>query len=508
MKINKHTKYLVGLTLFVSIAHAAPRSPGKDDFASTTVNQETTIHVLDNDSGRNLRLTEVDISSANGGIVRKSADNLFVYYTPKADYTGNDEFWYTFQDARRRSNSAKVTVTINSNSDSTIDTDTNTVTTDTTNPVDSYTGWPVATTDVVSTSINTPISIPVLENDLGQSLSITESNAYTQHGGTTSVIGRSINFQPAANFTGVDTFWYAIVDPDGRSNSTQVTINITEIDSGSSDGIDTAPAGSAVFDLVTMQNDILHGTNFQYDSNYQPETGGFVYFNIDSAPAGATELLFIQGSSPSSLIPNQLVTYIGVDGEYYTSSVATVQNNTITLKQPLKVAIARGTNLQNFYSDASHPHVGGLSAVADLALRKLNDPSLNAGKHVLLGDSWFASGFVEERLGERLPNAKIINKGVGGNTSFDLLSRFELDVIPESPDVVWLIAGTNDYFMETSKVVFIANMKSLIEKITAMGARPIVFDSSLAPLMYGSDSLLQLSKSYATGLAEINVNTF
>ena len=486
MKLGNYSGLLLSALLLSGTTSAAPRSQGVqgvDDTVATDVNLETIVRVLDNDIGRKLRLTTVSGSSVNGGLVRISADRTYLYYTPKTDYTGSDQFSYDFEDSRGGSGSAQVSVTI---ADAVF--------------VDDNTSWPVAIADIASTTINTSVNIPVLENDLGQSLQITESNAYTEFGGTTTVIGSGITYTPRTDFTGEDSFWYAISDSQGRTNSVKVTV--TTIDGGG----DNSTVGLLNFDLVPMQSNVMYGVNFQYSASGQPETGGFVNFNIHSAAAGATELQFRRGSSPSALIPNQLVTYIGVDGQYYTSSIDQVKSKSITLKQPVKVAIAQGTNLQNFYSDGAHAHVGGMSAIVDFALREFNDSSLNAGKHVLLGDSWFTQGYVEGRLRDRLQNASVVSKGIGGNKASDLLSRFDQDVTAESPDVVWLIAGTNDYYSEVTKDIFVNNMRQLIEKIIAIGARPIVFDSSLAPLVYGSDHLLQLSKSYAAGLAEIQLD--
>ena len=41
---------------------------------------------------------------------------------------------------------------------------------------------------------------------------------------------------------------------------------------------------------------------------------------------------------------------------------------------------------------------------------------------------------------------EIINKGIGGNNTRDLISRVEKDVISEKPDIVIMMVGTNDMF--------------------------------------------------------------
>ncbi len=104
------------------------------------------------------------------------------------------------------------------------------------------------------------------------------------------------------------------------------------------------------------------------------------------------------------------------------------------------------------------------------------------------GDSWIAGdGSTPEResiltqLAIELPQATIINKGSGGNTITDLLSRFDTDVVPLNPDYVIVNTGTNDSYNPSSGTFFpnavdyfAYSMNELISRIMAIGARPIV----------------------------------
>ncbi|PWQ95258.1 Ig-like domain-containing protein [Leucothrix arctica] len=80
------------------------------DTAETTVNTSAIIDVLANDAGIGLSLKSVNTSSVRWGTV--AITNGKLSYTPYADFEGVDEFWYVFEDAWGRTNSAKVVVNV------------------------------------------------------------------------------------------------------------------------------------------------------------------------------------------------------------------------------------------------------------------------------------------------------------------------------------------------------------------------------------------------------------
>jgi acyl-CoA thioesterase-1 len=49
-----------------------------------------------------------------------------------------------------------------------------------------------------------------------------------------------------------------------------------------------------------------------------------------------------------------------------------------------------------------------------------------------------------EMLRERLPGARIVNAGINGDTTLNLLRRVERDVVPWHPDLIVLLVGLND----------------------------------------------------------------
>ena len=72
-------------------------------------------------------------------------------------------------------------------------------------------------------------SIPVLENDHGNGLVIKPDSVTTPNQGGTAVInGVNIDYTPAVNFHGVETFNYTVVDGEKEATTT-VTVTVTEI---------------------------------------------------------------------------------------------------------------------------------------------------------------------------------------------------------------------------------------------------------------------------------------
>ncbi|SKA31158.1 GDSL-like Lipase/Acylhydrolase family protein [Chitinophaga eiseniae] len=74
----------------------------------------------------------------------------------------------------------------------------------------------------------------------------------------------------------------------------------------------------------------------------------------------------------------------------------------------------------------------------------------------------------------------VINKGVAGNSTADLLARVEKDVVALQPDLVVLMAGTND-MVNSHKLVpygqYAAQYRQLVRRIRQAGARVVLMTS-------------------------------
>ena len=476
-------------------AHSSRWPTGTPDNVTVSSGQRIFIPVLKNDSGQGLSLIEVNTTTVALGSVQMNASRTALYYTSKTGFTGKDSFWYAFQDKQGRTNSTQVFLNVTSRPRKRV------TTSHTSAGNKNYSGWPVATEDRVKVSANSSVSIPVLDNDVGDRLKLIEVNDWTVNGGRASIAGNNVVYRPKQDYVGQDSFWYNFIDARGRKNSTQVKVTIT---SSSITEYKPAPRaaaegrgrGNAGAVYLPMHVDFLKNQRFIWG-----EVGGTQSMQVvKAADAGSTQLNVSNGFT---LKDNQLITYLATDGDYYTVATGKSSATTVNLRTPLPQAIASGGTIWNFYNDGSHPNTIGLRSLTDFALRNNNLSALDAGKHVMLGDSWFSTPGIKERLTEKLPGAQIINKGVGGNTSANMLERFDTDVASLKPDVVWLMAGTNDYFQRVSVEAYAANMKKLIRKINAIGAKAMVFDTSVAQLMSGSNALTEVSHQYARAVSNL-----
>ena len=466
-------------------AYSSAWPTGVADSVTVTTGQRLYIPVLANDSGEGLSLQEVNTTTVALGSVQMDSSRTALYYTSKAGFTGQDSFWYAFKDNQGRTNSTQVFLNVL--------------------PVqpqraavsqsNNYSGWPVANVDTIKVSKNVSVTIPVLNNDSGDRLRLTEVNDWTVNGGRASIENNAVLYHPKENYVGQDSFWYNFSDARGRTNSAEVKVTII----GNSPAVSPKRASSrggtgAV--RIPMHTDFLKGQHFVWG-----EVGGMQSMQATSpASVGSSQL---QVSNGFALKDNQLITYLSTNGQYYTVAISQSSGNTIFLKTRLPAPIAQSGKIWNFYDNGSHPNTIGYYSLADFALRHNDTSVLNAGKHVMLGDSWFAAQGIKERFAQQLPNAHIINVGIGGQTAANLLERFDRDVASQNPDIVWVMTGTNDYYQGVSVSAYKDTMKRLIARINSIGAKAMVFDSSVAPLNSGSDALTITSHQYAEALASL-----
>jgi lysophospholipase L1-like esterase len=109
----------------------------------------------------------------------------------------------------------------------------------------------------------------------------------------------------------------------------------------------------------------------------------------------------------------------------------------------------------------------------------LQAPSAGENRVVFLGDS-ITDGW---RLEEYFPGKPYLNRGIGGQTTPQMLIRFRSDVVDLQPKVVVILAGTNDIAGNTGPMRLQdieGNYASMAELARAHGIR-VVF-SSVVPI--------------------------
>ncbi|KQC31684.1 hypothetical protein AAY42_08720 [Flagellimonas eckloniae] len=70
-------------------------------------------------------------------------------------------------------------------------------------------------------------------------------------------------------------------------------------------------------------------------------------------------------------------------------------------------------------------------------------------------------------------HAQVVNAGVGGNSTVNLLKRLDTDVLQQAPDLVILMVGTND-MLNSKKMIpyktYEDNLQKIVQKISDKGA--------------------------------------
>ncbi len=192
------------VSIVVTSVNSSPVA--NNDTADTTEDQSVVIDVLTNDTDTDTTDTifiESVATPANGTAI---IDGNTVIYRPNNGYAGSDSFQYTVSDGNGGTGTAQVTVMVagvNSN--------------------------PVTVDDAVITPENTAVNIAVTTNDSdadGDSLTVELVSLPAK--GTATISGNTIDYQPSAGETGIDTFTYRILDGNGGTDTGNVSVTITQ----------------------------------------------------------------------------------------------------------------------------------------------------------------------------------------------------------------------------------------------------------------------------------------
>jgi lysophospholipase L1-like esterase len=119
---------------------------------------------------------------------------------------------------------------------------------------------------------------------------------------------------------------------------------------------------------------------------------------------------------------------------------------------------------------------------------KLAAPAKEEQRVAFMGDS-ITDMWVQPRFGAFFPGKPYIGRGIGGQTTPQMLLRFRADVIALQPKIVVILAGTNDIAGNTGPITLEeteGNLASMAELARAHGIRVVL--SSVMPVSnYGHD---------------------
>ena len=197
----------------------------------------------------------VSVTQPESGTVVNSGD--FLTYTPAEGFQGEDSFTYTVSDGTE---TATATVTVSVANDA-----------------------PVVQPDTAETVSGQAVLIDVLANDSdpnGDALALVSVSAAA--GGTTSIVGESVRYEPDAGFSGMDSFTYTVSDAGGAEVTGEVTVTVTEPTPN------TAPTAQDDL-LVTNTTDVAFADVLANDSD------------PDGDPLTIVELLDLPGANVANI---------------------------------------------------------------------------------------------------------------------------------------------------------------------------------------------------------------
>jgi Bacterial Ig domain/Secretion system C-terminal sorting domain len=237
-------------TVSVVVPAPAPAPIANNDNATTPQNTPVTITPLSNDVVNGV-LQSITILSqpANGTVVLNGSNFVF---TPNQGFSGTTTFTYAFTTTNGTSNTATVTVVVPA-------------------PVVA----PVAVNDNSTTPQNTPVTIPVLNNDnLNGGVNPVISIVSQSPNGTASVVNGQVVFTPNQGFSGTTTFTYAVTASNGTSNTATVTVVVptpAALPIANNDNA-TTPQNTPVT-ISPLSNDVVNGTLQSVAIKTQPANG-------------------------------------------------------------------------------------------------------------------------------------------------------------------------------------------------------------------------------------------
>ena len=176
----------------------------------------TTVSVLANDSiapdvGETLSVSAVSAPSSGTALIVSAG--TAVSYQPSANFFGTDSFTYTVSDGNGGTDVATVTVSVTPvNDDPTVTDDSITVQQDSS----------ATTVSVLSNDSSAP--------DVGESLTVSAVGA-SANGGITAIAAGSmaVTYQPAAGYTGADSFTYTVSDGNGGLATGTVSVTVLAV---------------------------------------------------------------------------------------------------------------------------------------------------------------------------------------------------------------------------------------------------------------------------------------
>lgn len=156
--------------------------------------------------------------------------------------------------------------------------------------------------DTAVTDEDTPVTIPVLDNDTdpnNDTLTVTDGSA--THGTVTVNDDGSITYTPDQDYNGEDTITYTVRDPDGNTGTSTVTVTVNPVNDAPVAGDDAAEtAFGTPVTVPVLANDtdvdgdtlLVEGTPTSPDGSVTVNDDGSITFTPDEGFSGQTTITY------------------------------------------------------------------------------------------------------------------------------------------------------------------------------------------------------------------------
>jgi len=287
-------------------------NPVADDDAFTIVEDaSTTFDVLADDTDAEDDISIKSIGDADHGEVYLVDGK--VVYTPDTNYHGADSFTYTVTDGRGGTDTATVDVTVTSLNEAVTGVD------------DAFT--------VAENSLVTTFNLLTNDTDIDGDDPIVDTLDTSATKGTVTFDNGVVSYKPLADFSGVDTFTYKVIDGNGAEDTATVSITVeatnvapvavadtktlTEDESVQLDVLSNDTDDSDTTLTIDSVGDPLHGTVklvsgylfYTPDADYSgSDTVEYVAMDSDGAKTTGTVTLTIDSRNDAPTAVNDVIT--------------------------------------------------------------------------------------------------------------------------------------------------------------------------------------------------------
>ena len=300
----------------VTVVAQGDSSTAMPDTASCLEDGSVSIDVIANDIDADLiyggdNLIVISVADVDHGVVDIDLDQKSVTFTPSANWNGTEVFSYTMQDDDGSTSSSLVTVAVTPQNDA-----------------------PTAVNDTAATDEDTPVVIDVLDNDIdidlameGDQLTITGSSG--TFNGVVNIVAdaKTLTYTPPVDWSGSETFTYAMQDASGSTSSAEVTVMIT--------AVDDAPVISTISDQ-TIDEDTLTGPL------------AFTLTDVDSL----VDDIIVSATSSNQNVVSDSSIVMGGSGANRTISITPLLNKNTAGTSPVVIALrassASATGINSF----------------------------------------------------------------------------------------------------------------------------------------------------------------